>query len=95
MKIPVLQNDKFVLYLEQMEDCLVIHCDVLVKWTKNVKKELLDGFQKLTNMCKEPLYALHTPDDAKHKKFLEMYGFEYHSYICGKDGNKYEIYVWR
>lgn len=95
MKIPVVQHDQFILYLERLDDCVVIHCDVLVRWTKAVKKNLSECFQKLTVNVGEPIYAMHTPSDTKHRKFLEMFGFTKYGDIYGVDGNKYDIYVWR
>lgn len=95
MKIPVIQTDEFILYIEQMSDCLVIHCDVLKKWTKEVKNRLTVSFEELTERCGQPLYALHVPSDKKHEKFLKMFNFSYFKSITGVDGNDYDIYVWR
>ena len=95
MKVPVAQTKDFTLYLEQLDDCVVIHCDVWAKWSKLVKKHLTDCFQKLTTKSTEPIYALHAVGDEKHKKLLKMFGFERQGDILGVDGNKYDIYVWR
>lgn len=94
-KIPVIKNEEFILYLEQMDDCVVIHCDVLVKWTKGVKQRLSTSFGHLTDDRREPFYALHLPGDKKHNKFLKMFGFELYGHARGTDGNDYDIYVWR
>ena len=95
MKVPTIQTDEFILYLERLEQGVFIHCDVLVKWTKKVKQRLNDCFERLIDQVKAPIYALHIPNDGKHKKFLELYGFQYCDRVTGLDGNEYEIYVWR
>jgi hypothetical protein len=95
VKVPTVQNDEFILYLERLEQGVFIHCDVLVRWSKEVKRRLGNCFQKLIDEIGTPIYALHIPNDGKHKKFLGMFGFEYCDRVVGLDGNEYEIYVWR
>lgn len=95
MKVPVIQNKQFVLYLEDLDGNLFIHCDILSKWSKEVKQNLKNWFTRLTKECGKELYALHTPEDKKHEKFLRMFDFSYLYSITGTDGNKYDIYIWR
>lgn len=95
MKVPVIQNKQFVLYLEDYNGSLFIHCDILLKWSKEVKQNLKNWFTILTKECGKELYALHTPEDKKHEKFLRMFDFSYLHSIIGIDGNKYDIYIWR
>jgi len=95
MKIPVITTDNFILYLEKDHGFTFIHCDILTKWTKEVKKQLFASFKTLTTQYEQPLYALHTKEDKKHEKFLKMFEFSYLSSIVGLDGNNYDIYVWR
>lgn len=95
MKVPVVNTSDYILYLEELPDCLVIHCDVLTKWSKEVKKKLEVDFENLMIACNQPVYALHTPSDKKHEKFLKMFKFEYFKPFQGTDGNNYDIYVWR
>lgn len=95
MKTPVLSVDEFVLYLEELPEGTFIHCDVTTKWSKEVKNKLKVAFELLTNEYGKELYALHTPTDKKHEKFLKMFDFSYLSSIVGTDGNDYDIYIWR
>jgi hypothetical protein len=95
MKVPVLSVDEFVLYLEELPEGTFIHCDVTAKWSKQVKSKLKIAFELLTTEYGKELYALHTPTDKKHEKFLKMFDFSYLSSIVGTDGNEYDIYIWR
>lgn len=95
MKVPVLTTKEFVLYIEDFRGDWYIHCDVLVKWTKEVKRRLKKCFDVLTKECGKELYALHSPDDKKHEKFLKMFNFNYVSSFRGIDENIYDVYVWR
>jgi len=95
MKQPVISTKDFILYLEQDNGYLFIHCDVLEKWSKEVKHKLSDSFKELTEKYKQPLYALHTKTDKKHEKFLKMFNFTYLQSIVGLDNNEYDIYIWR
>lgn len=95
MKIPVLDTDDFVLYIEEVEDKSFIHCDVLERWNKTTKKKLQIAFNLLTEEYGKELYALHTPADKKHEKFLKMFDFSYLMSTNGKDGKDYDIYIWR
>ena len=95
MKVPVVEEKEFVLYLEQDNDFTFIHCDVLVQWTREVKNKLMKKFSELTKLYGKPLYAIHSKEDKKHEKFLRMYGFSYQNTIKGLDNNEYDIYVWR
>ena len=95
MKIPVLTTGEFILYLEELEGVVFIHCDVLVKWTKEVKKRLSKAFELLSSEYGKEIYALHTPADKKHEKFLKMFDFSYLKSFTGTDGKDYDVYIWR
>jgi hypothetical protein len=95
MKTPVVNREHYIIYLEKHEENFFIHCDVLTKWTKEVKKELQKDFKILTENWDKDLFALHTPSDFKHKKFLKMFGFTFLRSVKGIDNNDYDIYVWR
>lgn len=94
-KIPVITTKDYIIYLEDNEGYFFIHCDVNSKWNKVVKKELLKDFKILTKEWNRELYALHTPNDKKHEKFLKMFGFIYFNTVEGLDENIYDVYVWR
>lgn len=94
-KVPVVVTEDYVLYLEDNEGFLFIHCDVLNRWTREVKNKLLKSFKEVTDKYGSPIYALHTKEDLKHEKFLKMFNFSYLQSIVGFDNNNYDIYVWR
>jgi hypothetical protein len=76
-KVPVVQRDNFTLYLERSFGQTFIHCDIHGAWTKNVMRELSLAFDCLKCLHREPIYALHDPDDNKHLKFIQTFGFKF------------------
>ena len=52
MKVPVIENDDFIIYLENYEDTVFIHCDVLTKYTKTLRKKLLENLELLISLRK-------------------------------------------
>jgi hypothetical protein len=95
LKVPVVQTDQFILYIEDVDGYWFIHCDVLTKWNKAVKHNLKLWFKRLTDECGKELFALHTPEDKKHEKFLKIFNFSYLHSIKGNDSKNYDIYIWR
>lgn len=95
MKTPVVNKEDYIIYLEDDNGLVFIHCDILKKWTKETKRKLLEDFKLLTEVWNSDLLALHTPADKKHKKFLNMFGFSYFKSIKGLDDNDYDVYIWR
>ena len=47
VKRPVIKTEEFVLYLEEVDYNIFIHCDVNVKWSKSVKNRLNFAFKEL------------------------------------------------
>jgi hypothetical protein len=94
-KVPVVNTKNFIIYLENDNGFTFIHCDVLTKWSKKVKEELLKSFQEVTSYHQQELFALHTPNDKKHEKFLKLFGFKYFQTFVGLDERNYDIYIWR
>ena len=92
MKVPVIEDDSFTLYLEVYEGLLYIHCDVR-KWAKSTKKKMKVALDSLLKKYKQPIYAPHTDNDNKHRKFLDMYGFKYVGIIKDFDGDNRTIFV--
>jgi hypothetical protein len=95
MKVPIVTTKDYIIYLEEDEGFTFIHCDVLVRWSKKVKRQLKQSFDKITKKVNKSIYALHEPNDKKHEKFLNLFGFTYFKHITGLDGRGYHIYVWR
>jgi len=38
MKCPIVKTKEFTIYLEELNYNMFIHCDVNVKWSKDIKK---------------------------------------------------------
>ena len=91
MRTLVMERDSFTVPFEQVEQHTIVHCDVH-RYNKTIKKELLKDLDLLMSMRKSPLITVHM-DDEKHRKFLEMMGFEL--LVNGKcsDGKKHDIYI--
>lgn len=81
MKIPVVKSQDFTIYLEPYQGHTFIHCDVY-HWTKTVKKALKAAFQSVLKIAPDP-FAIVTPGDPKHQKFLNMFGFSPFSKLNG------------
>lgn len=75
-KVPVVIRNDYIIYLEQVEDSVFIHCDVF-KWNKTTKKNLHDSLDTIVKLQGREIFALHKIGDTKHKKFLRMYGFKF------------------
>jgi len=66
-----------------------------MRWSKTVKKQLKIDFDKLFKFYKKDIYAIHEIGDAKHKKFVSIFGFEYLKDFVGLDGNARQFFVRR
>jgi len=94
MKIPVIYNKDYIVFLEIDCGFTFIHCDC-IKWTKSVKKDLLSDLKKLFEIHRSEIYAIHEIDDVKHEKFLGIVGFEYLKDFVGSDEKLRQIFVRR
>lgn len=91
MKTPVAERDEYTLYLESYNGFKFIHCDCN-KWTKTVKRKM---YEDLIAVQTEDFYAIHEIDDAKHEKFLKLFGFEFLEDFVGADNKARQTYVRR
>jgi hypothetical protein len=92
MKIPVVNREYYIIYIEYFNDMHWLHTDVF-KWSAEIKKEYvkdLDTLQKLID-CK--LYGMVEDYNNKLSKFGESIGFNYLQNLQGNDGNMYKIYT--
>lgn len=93
-KVPVIEKQNFVIYLEDDQGFLFIHCDC-DGWSKDVKNELLIDLKALMEVVNKEIYAIHEIDDVKHRKFLKICGFDYFKDFVGTDGKLRQIFVRR
>ncbi len=92
MKTPVIYGDGYIVYLEYHADLSFIHCDCH-RWNKAVKAALSADFDKLLQIHRKPLLAIHDIEDKKHLKFLQMFGFTFHNEIRGLDNIMRHLYT--
>jgi len=92
-KVPVIKCKEFTLYFEEVNKNIFLHCDVNVKWSKEVKIKLIDGLNILKD--KFNMFVCLDLENKKLGKFIDLLGFEYLKSIIGNDNKDYDIYVWR
>jgi hypothetical protein len=90
MKIPIVQTNEFILYLEYFNEMYWLHTDVY-KWSAEVKKNYVRELNQLQSLLNAPLYGL--VDNDKLGKFAVTIGFIYVKDLKGNDGNVYKIYT--
>ena len=86
-----MERDHYSVHYEPVETHTVIHCDVH-KYNKTIRKQLLEDLDLLMSMRISPLITVHMDDD-KHRKFLEMMGFELLTNGNCSDGKTHDIYI--
>lgn len=92
MKTPVIYSDDYTVYFEYSFNTTFIHCDCN-RWSKKVKTNLKADVDKLVEIHRQPIFAIHELNDNKHLKFLNMMDFEYHSNFLGADGLERQLFV--
>lgn len=92
MKTPVIWSTTYIVYLEDHAGASFIHCDC-VGWNKSVKQQLKADFEKLLEIHRKPIFAIHDIDDKKHLKFLSMMGFSFYQNFVGQDDKMRQLYV--
>ena len=92
MKTPVIYSQYYVVYLEFFDENTFIHCDCS-RWNKEIKISLQKDIDILVGIHKKPILALHDQEDIKHRKFLKLMKFEYHSDISCIDGKTRQIFT--
>jgi len=90
--VPVIRRDAYTLSLEQYENLTFVHMNVY-KWTKTVREEFTSSLDKLMELHRGPLFAIHEPVNNKQRKFFMMFGFEYYQDVLGMDGETRHLYI--
>jgi len=92
MKTPVITSNDYIVYFEYAFNMTFIHCDCY-RWSKSVKKQLKADFDKLVDIHRQSIFAIHELNDNKHLKFIDMMDFKYHSDFIGADGQTRQLFV--
>jgi hypothetical protein len=91
MKIPIVNREYYIIYLEWFADMYWLHTDVF-KWSNEIKKKYLKELNQLQRMIDSPLYGAVEDWNTKLSKFGEKIGFSYLKDLNGNDGVLYKIY---
>jgi hypothetical protein len=92
MKTPVVYSKDYIVYLEFFDGQTFIHCDCF-NWNKHIKKNLKLDVDTLVALHGKQILAIHDIEDTKHRKFLELMNFNYHSDISCTDGKIRQIFT--
>lgn len=92
MKTPVIVSKDYTVYLEDYHGNSIIHCDC-GSWSKTVKNNLIADLDKLLEIHRKPVYAIHEIEDSKHLKFIKMMGFAWNNNFHGSDGKLRQLFV--
>jgi hypothetical protein len=91
-KVPVIVRKDYTVYLERTSGLTFIHCDVHSRWSPSVRFDLMHDWQSFKLLHRAPIYALHTPGDRKHEKFLRLFGFSFEGSFTDPAMGPTEIY---
>lgn len=92
IKVPVVQRQDYVMYLEYWENMHWFHTDVR-KWNKVVKTKFLEDLNLLQYLVGTPLVALVEEDNKKLAKFGEVTGWTIFDQITLNDGKVGYVYT--
>lgn len=92
MKTPVITSQDYIVYFEPYQQYNFIHCDCF-KWSKEVKKQLIQDFDSLVSLHRRDIYALHELGDNKHLKFIQIFNFTYVQDVVGLDNVTRQLFV--
>ena len=92
MKIPVVNREYYVVYIEYFNEMHWIHTDVF-KWSAEIKKQYIKDLNQLQSLIDCKMYGAVEQDNTKLSKFGESIGFNYLQDLQGNDGNVYKIYT--
>jgi len=92
MKVPVVNRQEYIIYLEYFNEMYWLHTDVF-KWSTKIKKEYLKELDTLLRLLNNTIYSLIEEENIKLSKFAEVIGFKDFKYLQSKENNLYRIYT--
>lgn len=92
MKLPVIQDKDFIIYLEYYKDLFWLHTDVF-SWTATVKKKFISRLDQLQQAMDTAIFSL--VDNDKLEKFAKAIGFEFYQTTLGFDNQEYKVFIRR
>jgi hypothetical protein len=94
VKLPVLADDCFIVYVEHAGKNTFVHMDV-AKWNKNIKQRFTESWFPWAAKQMVTLYAMPFIDDKKMAKWVKFCGFDLLNHHICTDGVTRKLYVWR
>jgi hypothetical protein len=91
IKIPVVNREKYTMYLELYDGVVWFHTDVL-DWTSSIKKNYMQDLNTLQELVGVSFFATAKETNTKLIKFGESIGFKYGKHFSGNDDQMYVIY---
>lgn len=92
MKLPIVTNQNYIIYLEYFNNVYWLHTDVF-KWSGVIKKQYLKDLDTLQRLINNDLYGL--VDNSKLGKFGSTIGFKFLHEVTGTDNQQYKVYTRR
>ena len=92
MKLPVIQDKDFIIYLEYYKDLFWLHTDVF-RWSSEVKKSFISKLDQLQQVMNTEILSLI--DNNKLEKFAKAIGFEFYQTTLGFDNQEYKVFIRR
>jgi len=93
LKAVVISNNFYTVFYEQYRNLTFIHMDMVDTYRPTIKSLMLADLRTLMDLRDTPLFALHNPDDNKHRKFLKLMGFNFLQTVDCHDKTQKEIYI--
>jgi hypothetical protein len=92
MKLPLVNNQNYIIYLEYFNNLYWLHTDVF-KWSSVIKKQFIKDLNTLQRLINDDLFAL--VDNIKLGKFASIINFKFLQGITGTDNKQYHVYTRR
>jgi hypothetical protein len=92
MKLPLVNNQNYIIYLEYFNNLYWLHTDVF-KWSSVIKKQFIKDLNTLQRLINDNLFSL--VDNTKLGKFASIINFEFLQEITGTDNTRYHVYTRR
>lgn len=90
-KVPVVQRQDYIMYLEHYEGMPWFHTDVF-RWSTEVKAKYLEELNLLQHLLGTPMIALIDPKNSKLVKFATIIGFQFEQPFMLNNGTVQHIY---
>ncbi|MFM7468524.1 MAG: hypothetical protein ACKO37_03365 [Vampirovibrionales bacterium] len=91
MKIPIVNKDDYIIWLEYFEDAYWAHVNVF-RWSANVKRSYVRDLDRVQNLIEDDLFGIAEANNQKLIRFGQMSGFHYLKAFTGTDQKDYKVF---